>query len=313
MEKGNLTTFSLIEELAKHLNVKVEQVSASGLKDEQAITKQIISVNRVLSDKDVTEANLYFSEIDGFRILVKHILDYGNEAVLPRRLHGNEFRITVRNLDYRSADSLESLLKLDRYFSFINYYDEQRFGTPDSVHNTHLIGKNILEGNWKEAHVEYVKSGNGQEEGNLVKSALDSGLSHKDAMLKIMPQKLNFFMSSWNSDKWNKSLSEVISKNEGAKLVGLPYIGSLYYTLTNESLVTALHKIEVTKRDIESDEVVTEIKSRPSIISTAVYLVGRDKDEIFEGKEAVTLSFFLPTGCYATMMIKQLLIKALNN
>jgi len=34
--------------------------------------------------------------------------------------------------------------------TFINYYDNQRFGISGGPYNTHLIGKGIIEGNYRE-------------------------------------------------------------------------------------------------------------------------------------------------------------------
>lgn len=53
--------------------------------------------------------------------------------------------------------------------------------------------------------------------------------------------------------------------------------------------------------------------TRSLISDTVVYNHGIEKDDIFQEKYKIRLEFYLKTGCYATMLIKQLIQQAEEN
>ncbi|MBA2654073.1 MAG: tRNA pseudouridine(13) synthase TruD [Gammaproteobacteria bacterium] len=58
------------------------------------------------------------------------------------KLLGNSFRLRIRNLSEGFVSQLKN--KPEHYTYFINYSGSQRFGLPNQVKNTHLIGKAIV-------------------------------------------------------------------------------------------------------------------------------------------------------------------------
>jgi tRNA pseudouridine13 synthase len=305
VEKNNLTTFQATDRLAKMLNLDKHQVSASGLKDEQAITTQAVSIQKILSYSQLDDLNRQLIDQDGI-VRISSILGYGNTPLSPRALHGNEFDIVIRNLTLESASRLRETLEKNRYQFFVNYYDEQRFGTPESCHNTHLIGKYILDQNWEKAFEEYLKSGNYAEE----EKEIESSRSPKEAILEIDQRKREFFVSAYNSYLWNKKLDSILdSIDADCQKVDFPFIGQINIPFSDT--IRLINPLPVTAYEYnwEQDKKRTALKTRPSQIITAVYLTDYRDDELFAGKKSATISFILPTGCYATMLIKQLLLK----
>ncbi len=114
VQKSGFTTFDILEQLKSFLNLSFEDVASQGLKDEDAITEQLISVKKIIKDKDVTDFNKKYKSRKKF-VIIKHIVGYGNEAIKERMLHGNSFRIVVRNLDNTIAENLLSYISNHRH------------------------------------------------------------------------------------------------------------------------------------------------------------------------------------------------------
>ena len=127
-----------------------EDVANQGLKDEDAITEQLISIKKILSDKDVEAFDRKYA-VGNKYFRIKHIVGYGKEPIKERLLHGNLFRIVIRNMESGVANNLLAYLSINRHHHFINYYDSQRFGMPGGPYNTHLIGEAIVKKDWRKA------------------------------------------------------------------------------------------------------------------------------------------------------------------
>ena len=62
----------------------------------------------------------------------------------------------------------------------------------------------------------------------------------------------------------------------------------------------------------ETFAVEREEKTRDMILPTVVYAKDIEDDEIFVGKKRILLTYFIFTGCYATMVAKQIIKAALE-
>jgi len=120
VQKINLTTHQLIEQLAKIVGIQPRNIGYSGLKDKHAITQQWISLH-----------------MPG----CKHkpqILDTENYQILDSTWHdkklrvgvhrSNIFDITIRNIKGQS-DGVNDIIHQITGHGFANYFGEQRFGT----------------------------------------------------------------------------------------------------------------------------------------------------------------------------------------
>lgn len=310
VQKENFTTFQLQYLLADHFRQgKVAEVEASGLKDEQAITRQIISVRSVCTSDEIAEANRHFNQ-QGLSVEIKHIIGYGATPVYRQSLHSNKFTITLRNVETDLANQLSDYLQANKFFSFINYYDEQRFGTPDSIHNAHRIGQAILNADWNTAYQEYLLSGNESDETERVQTTFRAVNSPQKAMQSIMQAKLSFFVSSYNSMVWNMALKEEVERLEKVVRVELPWLGEIVLPRDSGAALPAILSVPVKKLNWKTSETTTETKQRPVTIIVPIYVLQNGSDDLHPGKQAVTVTFCLPTGCYATMLLKQLLVIA---
>ena len=157
----------------------------AGTKDRRGVTVQRASLENV----SIERANSLNNILRNCRI---GCFEYSDTPINLAALNGNEFLITIRDAEpVESSSTLEEAAKpiLDslRNNGFINYFGMQRFGT-FSV-STHLVGKEILNGHWKNA-AELILS----EQEIVVPSSKDARriwVQTKDALLSLkkMPRK----------------------------------------------------------------------------------------------------------------------------
>ncbi|MEM3690209.1 MAG: tRNA pseudouridine(13) synthase TruD, partial [Candidatus Micrarchaeia archaeon] len=154
MRKKNYTTQRAAERVADFLGVKREDFSYAGLKDRNAVTEQFVSIR---SRESPTEIKLPDIELK--------LLGRGYVKIGIGELDGNEFKITVRNLEISDIIRLynrfaeeemledfqlsESGLKVlfnelkeitnSRGIFFPNYFGNQRFSK-----NNYEVGRSLL-------------------------------------------------------------------------------------------------------------------------------------------------------------------------
>ena len=145
--KINKETFEAIKLISNALNIPVDSIYYSGLKDKCSISVQKVSIRgdfieklRKLKLKDIFIRNIYPSR----------------KSVKLGSNWGNQFIITIRNIEKfkNTSTKINKILKILQNQGFPNYFGLQRFGTFRP--NSHLIGRFILECKFKEAFDEYV-------------------------------------------------------------------------------------------------------------------------------------------------------------
>ncbi len=296
-----------LEEIRNLLKLKEEDVSAQGLKDEDGVTSQIISIKKIISEEDINAINKRFCQ-KGVGLKIIRVEGYSRDPLLPRILHGNRFDLIIRNMDEQSAHLFYNQCKEQRFVTFINYYDSQRFGVAGGPYNPHLIGKYIVDGNWVGAFNEFEKSKNKE---NVDIAKIDEE-NCKNFFRRINFLKVNFFLSSYNSFLWNKEVNNYLQENKNTYMYNFPVIGNL--SLFKSNKIEALNVFDVLGYKIKKDtfQIEEHMISRNLLNTTSVFSNFPQKDEINKGKSKLKVSFFLSTGSYATMLIKQLFLR-LNN
>ena len=282
-----------------------DDVNSQGLKDEDAITEQLISVKKVLSNEDIAAFNKKHGLKKKFS-QIKHIVGYGKEPIKEKMLHGNSFRIVVRNLKDTRADDLLSYISNYSHYYFVNYYDNQRFGMPGGPYNTHLIGKAIVKNDWKRAY-EHIKITNNIFHKATAKT--QNTTDFKEVFKSMNPKKISFFVASYNSFLWNNQASSTVEKHTKSKCYSFENVGRLHLPVGH--LFQCPHICEAGGYEFMAEKfsVQPKINKRNLIVATTVYAHNLENDELHKNMKKITLSFFLPTGSYATMMIKSVFLK----
>jgi tRNA pseudouridine13 synthase len=119
VEKRDMGAEYFARQVARRLGIAPGEVGTAGMKDRRAVTRQMVSVPAACAER-VEALNG-----DGLRVL--SVSRHGNK-LKPGHLHGNRFRILIRGADAAAAQRLEPILSRLRAEGLPNYYGPQRFG-----------------------------------------------------------------------------------------------------------------------------------------------------------------------------------------
>lgn len=292
LEKRGLTSLEAVEKLAKRLYIDKERIGIAGNKDKRAITRQYISVYAV--DKERLES---VSHPD----MKIEFLGYGESRINLGELEGNKFEVVVRNLDE----------KVEGHFDYmINYFDDQRFG---ASLNTHLIGKALVQKKFDEA----CKLIGLRPIGNDFIGELRTQHKH---LLKM-------YIYAYQSYLWNRAVCELLKKRGeyfeveyslGTLIASKNIIEELamplisFDSMLNGEVKEIYDALLIEEGVSYSDFIIREM---PEVTAETVYrdvfvdvrnfqILEYSKDLLNPGKFKETISFELPKGGYATMLVK---------
>jgi tRNA pseudouridine13 synthase len=134
IEKKLMGAEFFVRQVARRLGISPGEVGTAGLKDRHAITRQMVSVPGDVEDR--------LGRLDGDGIRLLSVSCHGNK-LRPGHLHGNRFRILVRDPDPAAGGRLAPLLERLQAEGLANFYGPQRFGHDGE---TVLLGINLLRG-----------------------------------------------------------------------------------------------------------------------------------------------------------------------
>lgn len=144
--KRGIGTADMQWRIAEAAGLERDQVQYGGLKDEVAITSQLISLRKVR-----------YEQVNGLAIpgiFLKHCF-YGKDIIRVGSHESNEFTILVRTQQDIDHEQLSAAVGIMGKEGFLNYYGQQRFGfRPHRLggrHANHVLGKYILQGRYEEA------------------------------------------------------------------------------------------------------------------------------------------------------------------
>ncbi len=139
IEKSGITTLEAIRRLAKSLHLPEREIGYAGMKDSRGITRQTVSLPRVAPER------LQGLSIPGIAILG---VDRHTNKLRLGHLAGNRFLIRVREVKGDGLEQSRAVLAILAKRGCPNFFGEQRYG---SQGNSHLIGRHLLRGEFREA------------------------------------------------------------------------------------------------------------------------------------------------------------------
>jgi tRNA pseudouridine13 synthase len=306
LEKKNWTTLKAIEYIAKTLKVSVHKFSFAGQKDRQGITKQYVSFEGNMKKINLKDIKITF-------------LGYGEKPILLGSLKGNNFKIKF---------------KTSKKVNFIvNYYDDQRFGGYRP--NMHLIGKNVLLGDYEEAVKLYLlypfpnetkdySTARKRQEKNWGKWHVDRYPKYlinerkiigylakhpgdyKGALKALPTQLYNMMTQAFQSYIWNESLARYLRTFKKYREVKYS-IGKMVFIDEFIDLKWPIVGNKMLKGDAKKyvEEVLKEQGVWYDNFSKSLERDAMVKVENFRN-DGEYISFFLPKGSYATVVIKSI-------
>mgnify|MGYP001225719682 CR=1 FL=1 len=230
IEKEGLTTFDLLNRLAKALNCRERDLGYAGLKDARAITRQTISVP-LRKPADIEELDL-----PGIRILSA---SFHTNKLRPGHLAGNRFTIRIESPLPDASDRATAIFDVLADLGVPNRFGEQRYGL---LGNSAHIGRAILRGDFRLAadeiigepqrisHAGWQKASEAYHSGNLAAAielfprhchneqrlvtALHKGADHRRAVLGMPHKLLRLYLSAYQSQLFDRLVDMRLSTLE---------------------------------------------------------------------------------------------------
>lgn len=280
----NWETNRLIKILADKIGISRKRIGFGGTKDKRAVTTQLMSFRcdpATLSSIILKDVNI-------------DVMYMSNRQLTIGDLYGNNFHVTISGIEKNRKKTEEIardvIEKLNDLGGFPNYFGIQRFGTVRPI--THLIGKDIIKGDYRNAVMTYI--GNpleGEMELSFnARKKLENELDFQEALdyypkfysfersmihhltrdpddwigaLNTAPENLKMmFVHAYQSYIFNRILSERIRLDIP---LNEPIVGDIILPLNKENLPDNHRYIEVKGSNIE--EMTTLVRKGLGFIS----------------------------------------------
>ena len=289
VRKTNANTLFVGEQLAKLVGISAKNMSYAGLKDRHAVTEQWFCLH--LAGKETPDFSTF--ECEGVEILevTRH-----NRKIRIGALEGNHFELLLR--DVVETDELKQRLNQLQAVGFPNYFTEQRFGRD---------GHNLTQAQrWARGEI-----------------------SVKDR------KKRSFYLSAARSEVFNLVVSQRIADQQMQKVLSGDYLqlagSNSFFEVKAEDLVQSQQRLdendvlltapligensleqkgnEREKAIVAQHENLISLmkKGRMNAARRAILCKPQDLHWQFE-PEGLRLIFFLNSGCYATGLVRELII-----
>lgn len=308
VRKKGISTLELVSMIAKYLGIKNKEIGYAGLKDKHAMTKQYISLHKKYEEKMDT-----FEHAD-VKILSK---TYHNNKIRIGHLNGNKFYIKLKKVNPTSAQKIDEALKNIASFGMPNYFGYQRFGTDG---NNHIDGELIAKGEKKERNPKVKQLLISAYQSHLFNLWLSRRLEInsliKNFDVKELEPLLNMPHDELLKMKAQKHPFKLIS---GDIMEHYPY-GRLFEFGGEDHDLDRFNAKDITvtgllcgkkvkhssglSREIEKDfdDEINEDGAR-----RYAWVFPKDIDGRYKNEEAqYELNFYLPKGCYATVLIEEI-------
>ncbi len=296
LKKTNYTTIDALQILSGKFRIPLKNIGFAGNKDRNAVTEQKISIFRGSKNFE----NFKFKNIE-----LKYLGD-GKEPISLGELEGNEFTITIRNLDDKEIEKIKNLE--NKKLTIPNLFGPQRFSK-----NNHLVGREVTKRDFKKA-IELLLENNGFME-NKIKQYLKNNKNNYVEALRLIPLKTRkLFVHSYQSFLFNKIILQYLNSNKKIKNIKIPIIGFDFElnSVKNTSLKNIFEKTIEKEKLNPRDFVISQM---PELASEGGFrdlffelkdlkILEAGNDELNQNKQKVKISFALPKSCYATVALE---------
>lgn len=290
VEKRGLGAEFFTRQLARRLDIPTNEIGMAGLKDRHAVTRQWVSVPAAVEPR--------LDQLDGDGIRVLSVNRHSNK-LKPGHLHGNRFRILVRGVEAEAGARLPALLARIQENGLPNFYGPQRFGRDGE---TLRIGLDLLTGKSVGRINPFLRK--------LGLSAAQSALFNQYLARRMADGLLRRVLAGDVMAKWPfggmfvaQDVAVEQGRFEAREIIPAgPMFGKKMFASSGE----AAEREEATLREAELS--VATFRGFGKLLSgtrryTLVYVDDLRGDLEAEG---VRLTFTLPSGSYATVLLGEL-------
>ena len=193
IRKRSLSTLEAINRIARDLQVSARDVGYAGLKDKHAVTTQILSVEGVAPEQilkiEQPAIEVLWAERHTHKLRVGH-------------LHGNRFKLTLRDISHDALPLIRVSIEHLVTEGVPNRFGAQRFGNKS---DSHQIGKALVKSEW-ETVVRYVIT-EGMPQADRFARRMQQGPIEK--VIAAIPYRLRkLYLSAYQAHLFNKVLEK---------------------------------------------------------------------------------------------------------
>ncbi|MFX1319550.1 MAG: tRNA pseudouridine(13) synthase TruD [Promethearchaeota archaeon] len=291
--KRNLDSIQAIRRLSRSMGVSYKRFSYAGIKDRRAVTSQRVSYRGAPHD-------LVGREDPQLLILHPHRVP---RSIVPGALKGNRFTIIVRDVALSAREVQQRLEKVQQEIrqagGVLNFFGPQRFGVTRP--NTHLIGKEIVQGNFEEAVrilLEDPESSKDDEESTLIEDfapgTYERAIGHylnkhpgrfKDSFQVLPKDLVRLYVHAYQSFIFNQVISERVARRISLQE---PIVGDFTMAHSGE-----IHTVRMVTEDTQP-QTQQEVENGTRIL--VVPLIGFDFEHVpLEGSIGEIINSILKT------------------
>lgn len=297
LKKTDYSTLRALEVLSEKFKIPLKNFGFAGNKDKNAITEQKISIFR-------GSKNFENIKMDGIEL---RYLGNGKKPISLGDLEGNEFIITIRNLDDSDIRKIKNIE--NKLAEIPNLFGPQRFSR-----NNRMVGKAIVKKDFRKA-VELLLENEGKIE-NEIRHYANNNKNDFVGALRLVPLKTRkLFVHSYQSFLFNKIVSEYIGNGKNSmQNILIPIIGFNFEiaSIKNKALKKIILKIIDDEKIAPRDFIVSQM---PELTSEGGFrdlffelkdlkILEAGNDELNKNKQKLQIKFSLPKSCYATTAIE---------
>lgn len=299
MEKRGVGAEYFVRQIARRLGIDPHDVGTAGLKDRHAVTRQMVSIPG--SPQLNLEPRLGELEGDGMRVL--QVSRHTNK-LKPGHLHGNRFRILIRDVVEDAPSRLPALIDRLHQTGVPNYYGSQRFGHDGE---TYTLGLRLLRG-------EALAKGErrpGSFLRRLALSAVQSALFNAylarrlsdDLLHRVLPGDVMGHLPAGGLFVAEDVTVEQARFDARQIMITGPIFGRKTFAARHEAAVR--EEVILAENDITSAMLAQQGKLLQG--TRRHNLMYMDDLEGAVEEAGIRLSFTLPAGSYATVVLKEMM------
>ncbi len=289
IRKRNSNTAFIAKQIVRLADVKNMDVSYAGLKDRNAVTTQWFSV--YLSNKPEPD----WSQLNNDEIEVLSVCRH-NRKLRRGTLKGNRFKIIVRDLQ-GNKETLEQRLRQIKTDGVPNYFGEQRFGRNNLEQASAMFSGQIKVRN-RDNRSLYLSAARSAIFNEVLSQRVAAGNWNQALAGDVMM--LNGSHSIFHAETVDDTIHQRIVEHD-IHPTG-PMWGRGQLATTSEVLTLEQHAVELFNdwcHGLEQAGMKQERRALRLPVADFSWEIGLGSLE---------LCFFLPAGCYATSVLRELVL-----
>lgn len=263
LQKTNENTIECIKKISDELRVPFSSVSYGGRKDRHSLSRQYIAIECRRHPLKLKHDNYSIT-----------FLGFLNRPMGPDLIQGNRFSIVVRDLSDEETKKVATEAPLIDQFGYPNFYDDQRFGSYDSIQG--FLAEKILKNHYNGALKIYLTRFNSEDRKDskekkkffydhwgewqiclkksqepFEKEAFNQLILKPKSFLSILKkiphEELTLFFSAFQAFLWNEVLKKILIDNTFKPLRTYPgKLGDyIFYTRLDEACHQSLRNLEI--------------------------------------------------------------------